>query len=141
MKLLKLKLNILKNNLNRIVLILCLLMTVCFTAHSQTTSTTTTTDSLITITSDQLRTANLIFAEHKKLTNLVPLLQKENHNLQLINQSWSRTDSIKTLQIQQKNQEIFNQQKRMDKMTKGIKIGGISTGICIAALIICLVLK
>jgi hypothetical protein len=68
-------------------------------------------------------------------------LQKENHNLQLINQSWSRTDSIKTLQIQQKNQEIFNQQKRMDKMTKGIKIGGVSTGICIVTLILCLVLK
>ena len=74
-------------------------MIACSSIHSQDTS-------KITITSDQLRTTNLIFAEHKEYSKLVPLLKLENSNLQSINQTWIRTDSIKTSQLNYKNQII-----------------------------------
>ena len=74
-------------------------MTLCSSMYSQDTS-------RITITSDQLRTANLIFAEHKEFSRLVPLIQQENANLQIINKTWERTDSIKTSQINQQYKMI-----------------------------------
>ena len=62
-------------------------MTVPCLAHSQDTS-------KITITSDQLRTANLIFVEHAEYTKLIPLLKQENANLQVINNTWQRINPL-----------------------------------------------
>lgn len=109
-------------------------MTVCFSTHSQDTS-------KITITSDQLRTANLIFAEHKKYSKLIPLLQLENSNLQIINNSWIRTDSINKAQIFQKNQIITKQTIDMEHMKKTIKVGGTVTGVSVLITVLCLILK
>lgn len=113
-------------------------MTVCFSIHSQDTS-------KIIITSEQLRTTNLIFAEHKEYSKLVPLLRQENTNLQLINQTWMVTDSIKTKQLYQKNQIIEQQNANIDKLEKDIRnstaIYSTVTGISVIVTIICLILK
>ena len=140
----------LKSSTKKIVLTLCLLLTVCFSANSQPISrniipSDSTKVTLIPITSDQLRTANLIFAEHRELSTLVPLLQQENTNLRTINQTWERTDSHRRSQIYQKNQLILQQASEIDKMEKSMNtslaISGSVTGVAIIVTILCLCLK
>lgn len=113
-------------------------MTVPCLAHSQDTS-------RITITSDQLRTANLIFAEHKEYSNLVPLLRQENNNLMLINESWEHTDSIKTSQLREQEQKMMKQAQEVERLKKNLKItstvGGSVVGVAVIATVLSLCLK
>lgn len=95
----------------------------------------------ITITSDQLRTANLIFAEHKEYSQLVPLIQQENANLQIINKTWERTDSIKTYQINQQYKMIEKQNENIDKLKKSIKVRNTVTGVSLITALLCLLLN
>ena len=134
MKKLTEKLSMLNSSINKIVLTLCLLTIACSSIHSQDTS-------KITITSDQLRTANLIFAEHKEYSKLIPLLKLENSNLQTINKSWVRTDSINKAQIFQRNQIIAKQTIDMEHMKKTIKVGSTVTGVSVLITVLCLILK
>ena len=97
--------------------------------------------SRITITSDQLRTANLIFAEHKEFSRLVPLIQQENANLQIINKTWERTDSIKTSQINQQYKMIERQNENIDKLKKSIKVRNTVTGVSLITALLCLLLN
>jgi hypothetical protein len=97
--------------------------------------------SKITITSDQLRTANLIFAEHKEYSRLVPLIQQENTNLQIINKTWERTDSIKTSQINQQYKMIERQNENIDKLKKSIKVRNTVTGVSLITALLCLLLN
>lgn len=147
---LKKTLGTLKSSIQKIVLTLCLLLIVCFSAHSQDTSRITLkNDSLSTtifkVTGEQLRTANLIFAEHKEFSQVVPLLRQENYNLQLINESWERTDSIKTAQLYNKNYIIDQQTVQIENLKKdlntSLKVTGTVTGISIAIAVLCLLLK
>ena len=128
----------LKNNLPKTVLTLCLLLTVFCSARSQDTL-------KITITSNQLRTANLIFAEHKQFSQIIPLLEEENINLTIINEYWYKTDSIKSLQLYQNQQLIDTQVKEIEHMQKAYKnkmymLYGI-TGTSIIITILCLILN
>ena len=109
-------------------------MTLCSSMYSQDTS-------RITITSDQLRTANLIFAEHKEFSRLVPLIQQENANLQIINKTWERTDSIKTYQINQQYKMIERQNENLDKLKKSIKVRNAVTGVSLITVVLCLLLN
>lgn len=109
-------------------------MTLCSSMYSQDTS-------KITITSDQLRTANLIFAEHKEFSRLVPLIQQENTNLQTINKTWERTDSIKTSQINQQYKMIERQNENIDKLKKSIKVRNTVTGVSLITALLCLLLN
>ena len=109
-------------------------MTLCSSMYSQDTS-------RITITSDQLRTANLIFAEHKEYSQLVPLIQQENANLQIINKTWERTDSIKTSQINQQYKMIEIQNENIDKLKKSIKVRNTVTGVSLITALLCLLLN
>jgi hypothetical protein len=97
--------------------------------------------SRITITSDQLRTANLIFAEHKEYSRLVPLIRQENTNLQTINKTWERTDSIKTYQINQQYKMIEKQNENIDKLKKSIKVRNTVTGVSLITALLCLLLN
>ena len=97
--------------------------------------------SRITITSDQLRTANLIFAEHKEYSRLVPLIRQENTNLQIINKTWERTDSIKTSQINQQYKMIERQNENIDKLKKSIKVRNTVTGVSLITALLCLLLN
>ena len=97
--------------------------------------------SRLTITSDQLRTANLIFAEHKEFSRLVPLIRQENTNLQIINKTWERTDSIKTSQINQQYKMIEKQNENIDKLKKSIKVRNAVTGVSLITVVLCLLLN
>lgn len=90
----------------------------------------------ITVTSDQLRTTALIFAEHKKYSELVPALQQENQNLHIVNNSWIHTDSLKTLQLQKKEQEMLKQAQHIEKVEKKFKTTTAVSGtvICVGVL-------
>ena len=99
----------------------------------------------ITITSNQLRTANLIFAEHKEFSQIIPLLEQENINLKMINEYWYKTDSIKSLQLYQNQQIIDTQIQELEHVQKAYKdkmymLYGI-TGTSIIITILCLILN
>lgn len=84
------------------------------TIYSQNTST-------ITITSEQLRTATLIFAEHQKLSETVPLLEHKITNLTLINESWERTDSINKIRLSRCWDLIEDNKRSIDGLNKSLK--------------------
>ena len=116
-----------------LILFLALIASTCL--YSQNT---------LTITSEQLKTTNLIFAEHKKLVQTVPLLEEQITNLNEINRSWERTDSIRKLQIDYCMKQIDERNKSIDGLTKSLSrkkkyITYSST--CCLALLVCLLLK
>lgn len=101
--------------------------------------------SKIIITSDQLRTANLIFLEHKKQSELIPLLNQEIYNWKLVNESWKKTDSLRVAQIlycdsliKDQNRSIVDLNKSLKRKQNIIKYGSVSSGILI---LLCLLLK
>jgi hypothetical protein len=90
----------------------------------------TTSDS-IKITSEQLRTTNLIFAEHAKLSSQVLLLQDEVRNLEKIDSLWLKTDSVRREQINQYARVVKQQETKIKKAKKWSRfkdfvIGGLS---------------
>lgn len=94
-------------------LILLLTVTILYSSsYSQNTS---------KITIEQIRTANLIFAEHQKFSLQIPLLETKINNLELINESWIKTDSIKEIQIAQYEKIIYNNNKNIEQLTSSIK--------------------
>lgn len=86
-------------------------------------------DSTVLITGKQLKTANLIFLEHKKLLNENNLLYKQIDSYKKINNSWLKTDSIRKIQISQyscKINELNNSLNNKNKELTIWRIGGIS---------------
>ena len=88
---------------------------------------------------------NLIFAEHQKLSETVPLLKSQITNLELINKSWEKTDSVRRVQllyygniIEDKNRSIEGLNKSLKKKQNVIKYG--AAGSCVLILL-CLLLK
>ena len=78
-------------------------------------STSQTISDSIKISSEQLRTTNLIFAEHAKLSNQVLLLENQICNLEKVDSIWLHTDSIRRKQVTQYEQVIQQQEKQLDK--------------------------
>jgi len=112
-------------------LLFCLILIVPILSISQTTS-----DS-IKISSEQLRTTNLIFAEHAKLSSQVLLLQDEVRNLEKVDSLWLETDSIRREQINQYATVVKQQEAKIKKVKKWSRfkdyiIGGLTIfGICL----------
>lgn len=97
------------------------------------------------ITSEQLRITNLIFVEHKKFSEEIPLLNQQISNLEQINKSWERTDSIRQSQllycnqvIEDKNKSIEGLNKSLKKKNNTIKYGGT---LSVLTIVLCLLLK
>lgn len=80
--------------MKRFVILLLLNLLIPIVCISQTTYPRIVNDSLILLTSTQLKQTNLIFAEHEMLLQERPLYLQEVSNLKEINKSWERTDSI-----------------------------------------------
>ena len=89
------------------LIVLCLLMIVSLWSHSQDT---------LKITREQLKITNIIFAEHSKFSQEVPLLKQQISNLELINDSWKKTDSLKQNQLQIQSNIINEQTIKIDKL-------------------------
>lgn len=70
----------------------------------------------VIITSEQLKTANLIFAEHKKLSVEIPKLNARINNLELLNKSWQKSDSTKTKELKFYRQELINADNTIQKL-------------------------
>lgn len=108
------------------------------TIFSQVTS----KDTVVTITPTQLKTTNLIFAEHQKLSEQVPLLQAKITNLSAINGNLVKVDSLRLTQVNMYKQALegqnadIKQLKKSLKTTKYIAGGSVLTTILLA--IICI---
>ena len=70
----------------------------------------------VIITSEQLQTANLIFAEHKKFSVEIPKLNARINNLELLNKSWQKSDSTKTKELKFYKQELINASNTIQKL-------------------------
>lgn len=118
------------------LLLLCLVLIVSTSSFSQDT---------LKITSEQLRLTNVVFLEHKKFSEQIPLLQQQITNLEQINESWKQTDSIRKSQLLYCNQVIKDKNKSIEGLNKSlkrkqnlIKYGGTAS---VLTIILCLLLK
>lgn len=116
------------------LILLIIVMTLFNWSYSQNTS---------EITIEQVKTANLIFAEHQKLSLQIPLLETKINNLELINKSWEKSDSIKNLKLIQFREIIDNDKKTIEQLTNTIKkrnklilygTGALTVSICLLIL-------
>ena len=101
-----------------------------------------TNDSLVVITPQQLKAANLIFLEHKKLKLERFELTKQLASYELLIANCAKTDSLRiqqldraNLQVQMCNEAISKQNEQLSKISKKNKrlttlsIGGLSVSV------------
>jgi hypothetical protein len=76
---------------------------------------------------------------------MVPLLKLENTQLQEVNASWAKTDSLKTVQLSRQDQIMMQQAQDMERLEKSLKVsktvGGTAVGVSIVVTVLCLLLK
>lgn len=77
---------------------------------------------LVTITDEQLKTANLIFLEHEKLSKEVSLLNEKISNLEKIDSTWQHTDSIRKSNELKYIETINNNNSQIKQLKKDKKI-------------------
>lgn len=134
--------------MKKFVILFFLILSMTTTCFSQNTSSRIEKDSIVLITPNQLKEANLIFVEHQKLLRENDLLFKQISNYKLDNELLLKTDSLRTLQlrnyegltesyslkIEQLNKEI----KRKNNALLVWKVGGVTVGV---GLLVWLLLK
>lgn len=128
-----------------LLLAILLTTTICF---SQTTSVETNPDSIVSVTSEQLKYANLIFVEHEKLLIENSLLNTQIGNYQSKLKLAEETDSLRLSQISQYKgineayslqiRELNKSLSKKDKTILGLKIGCVTVS---AGIILLLLLK
>lgn len=100
-------------------------------------------DSLVLITTDQLKQSNLIFLEHDKLSKEnIQLNKKIKYQEEIIN-NYSKIDSLNVLKQQELSNKITDLQSEIKKKSKsslrnGILIGG-GVGIVVTSLVFLLI--
>lgn len=134
--------------MKRIVTLFFIILLTRIICSSQITSEEIKQDSIASITSEQLKYANLIFVEHDKLLKENNLLAEQVQNYQIKNDYLLKADSLRREQVinyQQLNDEciikIEELNKTLKKKDKNIlywQIGGISVSV---GLILFLLLK
>ena len=134
--------------MKKFVILFFLILSMATTCFSQNISSRIEKDSIVLITPNQLKEANLIFVEHQKLLRENDLLFKQISNYKLDNELLLKTDSLRTLQlrnyegltesyslkIEQLNKEI----KRKNNALLVWKVGGVTVGV---GLLVWLLLK
>lgn len=108
-----------------------------------------TNDSLVVITPQQLKAANLIFLEHKKLKLERFELTKQLASYELLIANHAKTDSLRVqqldranLQVQMCNEVISKQSKQLSKIIRKNKrlttlsIGGLSVSIMLLVILL-----
>ena len=134
--------------MKKFVILFFLILSMTTTCFSQNISNGIEKDSIVLITPNQLKEANLIFVEHQKLLRENDLLFKQISNYKLDNELLLKTDSLRTLQlrnyegltesynlkIEQLNKEI----KRKNNTLLVWKVGGVTVGV---GLLVWLLLK
>ena len=108
-----------------------------------------TNDSLVVITPQQLKAANLIFLEHKKLKLERFELTKQLASYELLIANCAKTDSLRiqqldraNLQVQMCNEAISKQTEQLSKISKKNKrlttlsIGGLSVSVVLLVILL-----
>lgn len=108
-----------------------------------------TNDSLVVITPQQLKAANLIFLEHKKLKLERFELTKQLASYELLIANHAKTDSLRiqqldraNLQVQMCNEAISKQQEQFAKINKKnrrlttLSIGGLSVSVVLLVILL-----
>lgn len=118
------------------------------TAFSSNISRGIENDSIVSITSEQLKETNLIFVEHAKLLKENSLLVEQLDNYIVDVQLLEEADSIRVLQIenykammesyQDHVKELNKEIKKKERLLLGIEIGGVTIT---AGLLLLLLLK
>lgn len=132
----------------RLVITLLTILLVKTTSFSQTISTRTEVDSTVLITASQLKETNLIFAEHYKLLQQNSLLSQQLKNYQYSNYILTKSDSLKSVQIQNYkslseslNNQINNLNDKLARKSSTITTLGIGGGVVVTLGILWLLLK
>ena len=134
--------------MKKFVILFFLILSMTTTCFSQNILVRENNDTIVLITPNQLKEANLIFVEHQKLLRENDLLFKQISNYKLDNELLLKTDSLRTLQlrnyegltesyslkIEQLNKEI----KRKNNTLLVWKVGGVTVGV---GLLVWLLLK
>lgn len=124
-------------NRKKLLSLVMILLPIC--GFSQNTSTNIMQDTIHldipgpseSITSKQLKTANLIFLEHEQFSKEIPLLEEKISTLEEINKTWQHTDSLR--QVQYKSE--------IDSLKKSKKAVGIVAIVSIFLNVLCLLVK
>ena len=126
----------LKKRMKRLLTILFGIILMTTTISSQPIS----KDTVVVITPIQLKTANLIFADHEMLLKKVPLLESKITNLETINSNWSQVDSLRSNQVTMYKEALAVKDKDLKRLNKSLKTvkyaasGSIITTIILALL-------
>lgn len=124
--------------MKKILLLLLIMMLTKTTAFSENILIPINQDSIVVATSD-IKYANLIFVEHKKLRTENILLKDEINKWKEINHKQNELDSLNKIQLVKYNNHILDlnkQIKRKNNIIKGLKIGGITITIGLTLLLI-----
>lgn len=135
-------------NMKRTLSILLTMILTQMSSFSENISTITETDSIVYITAQDLKYANLIFVEHDKLLNNNNLLNQQIENYKNLNLQLEEVDSLRLLQINEYDKinkdylvqinNLNTEVKKKNSQLKNWQIGGISVTI---GLILVLLLK
>ena len=126
----------LKKRMKRLLTILFGIILMTTTISSQPIS----KDTVVVITPIQLKTANLIFAEHEMLLKKVPLLESKITNLETINSNWSQVDSLRSNQVTMYKETLAVKDKDLKRLNKSLKtVKYAASGSIITTIILALV--
>lgn len=134
--------------MKRTLIVLSIMMLMRIICFSSTTSIPTGPDSIVSVTTSDLKYANLIFVEHNKLLKENSLLYQQVGNYTELNNQLTQIDSLRLQQINEYdklNQSYVAQinalNKKVKKKNKALRywqIGGITVSV---GLVLFLLLK
>ena len=104
--------------MTRIIMLLLISLSMMTTSFSQTTLITIKNDTMICITPQQLKTANLIFLEHDRLSKENDVMQSQINALKFLYEDELRIDSLYENAITSLNLTISEREKDIKKQEK-----------------------
>lgn len=107
--------------MKRTLILLLTIMATRIFAFSSDTLTTIEPDSIVYVTSQDIKYANLIFVEHKRLRSDKALLLEQLENYKGLNYNLQRVDSIRTLQVSEYEKLNSNYLQQIDNLNKDLK--------------------
>ena len=113
--------------MKKLVIVLLISLLVPIASTSQTTYPITLGDSLVIITAEQLKYTNLIFNEHKYLTNKVNLLENQISNLEHLNLTYVEQDSLRCKEIEEYKYAYENYYRKYNRSVRTTKIVSVSS--------------
>lgn len=123
--------------MKRILILLGIMILTKIMSFSENISNPTGKDSTVLVTASDLKYANLIFVEHKKLLTENSLLYSQIDNLVNLNLQLEQIDSLRIKQIEEYSILTNNLNKELKKKQNTLKywqIGGITVGVSLLLL-------